>query len=220
MKFRLPGFNLYLIFLATSLLYAHVGLIKPEGGEIFTVGSIMTIEWEQQVNHGASKWELYFSMDDGNTWFTIDDNIDKAILTYNWLIPDSAVTSHGKIKVVQNNVSASDYNDISGAFKISDVTGIYSSGDHQNIVNFKLEPVYPNPFNGTITIPFTLNSSSDIDVAIYNSTGKVVEKLVHTNFLQGKHYIRWNPKYVASGIYYCSIKSGELIKCQRLVYIK
>jgi len=220
MKMRIQFLVLPTIFVIFSFLNAHVGLIEPKGGETFTVGSIMSIEWEEQVNHGASKWELYFSMDDGNTWNVIANNIDKAILTYSWKIPDTVATDHGKIKVIQNNVNGSDYNAISGAFKISDVTGIYSTGDPQNIVSFELEPAYPNPFNGIITIRFTLNSSSNVDITIYNSAGEQIDKLVHNNFHQGKHLIRWKPNNVASGIYCCFIKSGELIKTQRLVYIK
>lgn len=66
---------------------------------------------------------------------------------------------------------------------------------------------YPNPFNPTTTISFSIPEESKVDIAIYNLKGQKVKQLVNDNIAKGQHSIIWNgedsaDKKVASGIYF------------------
>lgn len=68
---------------------------------------------------------------------------------------------------------------------------------------YRLGQNYPNPFNPTTMIPITLPVRANVDLKIYNLLGQVV-KVLHTGQLEaGNHFIEWNAKGVASGVYIC-----------------
>ncbi|MCB9290731.1 MAG: multicopper oxidase domain-containing protein [Lewinellaceae bacterium] len=108
---------LTLILLVTGIqLFGHVQLIRPQGGETFTVGEEVLVEWSVVIPHNTQNWILLFSPDGGQNWETIQADISPGVLTYNWTVPD-VITSQGRIQVIQDNVG-SDYNDVSGDFSI------------------------------------------------------------------------------------------------------
>lgn len=84
---------------------------------------------------------------------------------------------------------------------------------------------YPNPFNGSTTLPYYLPESSHVSLAIYNTLGEVVQKLVDSNMPQGIHYAEWNGKNlhnktVSTGIYMCILRAGHEKKSKKIIYIQ
>lgn len=108
---------LTLILLVTGIqLFGHVELIRPQGGETFTVGEEVLIEWNVLIAHDTQNWDLLFSPDGGQNWEPIASDLSPGALSYSWTVPD-VITSQGRIQVIQDNAGA-DYNDISGDFSI------------------------------------------------------------------------------------------------------
>lgn len=71
--------------------------------------------------------------------------------------------------------------------------------------------IYPNPFNPSTTIEFSIQNDSNINLSIYNIKGQKIKTLVNNKFNEGSHSIIWNGeaesgKSVSSGIYYYSLK--------------
>ena len=71
--------------------------------------------------------------------------------------------------------------------------------------DFKLLPPYPNPFNGSTTIPFTLDRPGNVKIDIYDITGRSVGVQYiepwQTWFSAGMHEVVWNADGMASGVY-------------------
>ena len=78
--------------------------------------------------------------------------------------------------------------------------------------NFLIEPNsilfqnFPNPFNPSTTIKFSIQDNSKIKLTVYNIKGQKVKTLINDNFAKGKHSIIWNGddelgEPVISGIY-------------------
>ena len=70
---------------------------------------------------------------------------------------------------------------------------------------------YPNPFNPSTTIEFSLQNNSKIDISIYNTKGQKIKTLAQNEYTKGSHSIIWNGddesgNSVNSGIYYCKLK--------------
>jgi flagellar hook assembly protein FlgD len=66
---------------------------------------------------------------------------------------------------------------------------------------------YPNPFNPTTTINFSLPEDCNVGLSIYNVKGQKVKALTNEFLVKGLHSIEWNGKdnnnkSVSSGIYF------------------
>ena len=102
-------------FFAGSLL-AHVVLDNPLGGETFTVGQTVTIEWHIAIPHNTLNWDVLFSSDGGATWEFIQMDLPVGSLSYSWVVPN-IITSLARVSVIQDN-SGQDYQDESMNFTI------------------------------------------------------------------------------------------------------
>jgi len=72
--------------------------------------------------------------------------------------------------------------------------------------------VYPNPFNPSTTISFSITENSLVSVEIYNIRGQKVKTLLNESLPTGKHTIQWNgfdesKRQASSGIYFYRIKT-------------
>jgi len=80
---------------------------------------------------------------------------------------------------------------------------------------------YPNPFNPSTWIQFSLPRSEMVSVSIYNVTGRLVSKLAdHEPFQAGQYARVWTPDGQAGGIYFVRIIAGNRFQTQKLVLLK
>jgi hypothetical protein len=97
---------------------------------------------------------------------------------------------------------------------------LLSKDDESNIIKKQqviLEKNYPNPFNPSTTIAFSLSKSSNVKLKIFNIKGQKIRTLTDTFYPKGKHYILWdgkdeNQKSMSSGIYFYQISVDNQIK--------
>ena len=115
---RLFFLIILILTFSISALFAHVRLNAPVDGSTMIIGGTISISWQQVQDHGESNWDLYFSSDGGSTWNEIQLNIDKSQLILNWTVPNIE-TTNAKIKIIQDNTSDMNYEDISEAFSIT-----------------------------------------------------------------------------------------------------
>ena len=86
---------------------------------------------------------------------------------------------------------------------------------------FNLVQAYPNPFNPTTNIDFSIpNNGLNVSIKIYDINGRVLTTLVNKEFNAGYHNIKWNASNYASGIYFVKMISDSFIKTQKLMLIK
>jgi hypothetical protein len=67
--------------------------------------------------------------------------------------------------------------------------------------SFDIISIYPNPFNPTTTISYSLPTESKVKIEIYDILGRLIEKLVDAEETAGKKQIVWNASNVCSGVY-------------------
>jgi outer membrane protein assembly factor BamB len=92
-------------------------------------------------------------------------------------------------------------------------------------VDFTVLNNYPNPFNASTVIKFTVPSADFVQVTITNVTGEIVKLLLNKLVDTGTHHVFWNGKNdfgstVASGTYICSVKWGDSFETFPLTYVK
>jgi len=86
--------------------------------------------------------------------------------------------------------------------------------------NFKLYQPYPNPFNSTTTIRFSVEATHASLLQIIDITGRLVEILVNDEMVPGEHEIVWNAGRHPSGVYFVQLESGEFVEKQKIVLVK
>ena len=87
-------------------------------------------------------------------------------------------------------------------------------------VKYQFNPVFPNPFNPTTTISFSIPQSGIVSLNIYDITGKLVKTLINEQLNIGYHSIDWDGTNQSSGMYLVRMESGEYIETQKLLLVK
>ena len=85
---------------------------------------------------------------------------------------------------------------------------------------FELRLAYPNPFNPSTTISFSIGSRSDVLMRIYNLLGQEITTLVNQNLTPGSYTVSWNAGNIPSGVYLCRIQAGAFEQTQKLILSK
>ncbi|MBL8008673.1 MAG: T9SS type A sorting domain-containing protein, partial [Ignavibacteria bacterium] len=73
-------------------------------------------------------------------------------------------------------------------------------------VSVNLLQNFPNPFNPSTTISFSIAKSSFVRLNIYNISGKKIEELVNEFRLSGDYNIVFNAANLPSGVYFCKLE--------------
>jgi len=84
----------------------------------------------------------------------------------------------------------------------------------------KLNPSYPNPFNPTTTISFTLPTPAEVTLEIYSILGQKVTTLIDRRMAAGEHSVNFNAQKLPSGVYLSVLKAGDVQKVQKMTLIK
>ncbi|SYZ71974.1 hypothetical protein TRIP_C20089 [Candidatus Zixiibacteriota bacterium] len=90
---------------------------------------------------------------------------------------------------------------------------------------FALNPNFPNPFNASTRIDFTIPNQSMVELKIFNINGQAVRTLVCKVMSAGMHSVIWDGKdnfgrETASGIYLYRIKAGDLTAIRKMTLLK
>jgi len=115
----------------------------------------------------------------------------------------------------------------------SDVTGLVVNVP-QNVSDDDISAVplvtglggnYPNPFNPTTTISFTLATESRVSIDIYNIKGQRVKQVANDSFTAGRHNVVWNGddfsgKPVGSGVYFYRMTAPGYSGVKKMLLLK
>ncbi len=85
---------------------------------------------------------------------------------------------------------------------------------------FALEQNYPNPFNPETNIRFDVAAGSYVELAVYNSAGELVKRLVSGFYQPGSHSVKMDGNGLSSGVYFYTIKAGSFTDVKKMVLLK
>ncbi|MFH0734519.1 MAG: T9SS type A sorting domain-containing protein [bacterium] len=91
---------------------------------------------------------------------------------------------------------------------------------------FVLSANYPNPFNPTTTIEYTLPVSCNVKIEIFNPIGQLIDVLLNAEQNKGGYNLGWDAGNLSGGVYYIKLsaqnQSGNLIfsKIQKAILLK
>jgi len=85
---------------------------------------------------------------------------------------------------------------------------------------FCLYQNYPNPFNASTTILYSLLKSGQVNLTIYDLSGKEVCKLVDELQGSGNYKITWNLGKICSGEYFYKLKVDDFSETKSMIILK
>ena len=94
--------------------------------------------------------------------------------------------------------------------------------------NFSLEQNFPNPFNPSTIINYTIPQSANLintRLEIFKLLGQKVRTLVNTRQASGTHAVHWNGtndsgKLLASGLYVYRLQAAEFVDMKKMLFMK
>ncbi len=82
---------------------AKISITSPNGGEILQAGNEFPILWN---SYNINSVTIQYSVDNGATWTTIDNNVQASLGQYNWTIPDGISTNTFLIRIFDNSFNS------------------------------------------------------------------------------------------------------------------
>lgn len=79
---------------------------------------------------------------------------------------------------------------------------------------------YPNPFNPTTTLEFTLPEAARVKVKVFDVAGREVAELVNDSYKAGSHKTVFDAAALPTGIYIARLEAGNAIASTKLLLIK
>lgn len=100
-----------------------------------------------------------------------------------------------------------------------------SEGGDAQAASFTLEQNFPNPFNPSTTIAYSLQEPAHVRLVVYDITGRQVSTLVEQYQSGGRYTVRWDAEgftesKLASGIYIARLQVGEQFSVKKMIYAK
>lgn len=84
---------------------------------------------------------------------------------------------------------------------------------------------FPNPFNPTTNIVYTLPRDSHVSIRIFDPSGRLLRVLVDEFVEVGRHEVTWdgkdgNGRAVASGVYFCSMEAEGFKETKKMLLLR
>jgi hypothetical protein len=191
-----------------------IEIVAPVGGDTLIIGQDIRLRWVGLGFYGGVAIGLWRGdpVNRLDTLFYPTPNDSSQI----WHITGPAATGCALIVVSTSDTSI---HDSSGFFAIIDPPDAITSCafyPHE----YSLSAPFPNPFNATSTMEFSLPHEGNVKLVVYDVLGREVSVLVDNVQHAGSHRVTWNAINAATGMYFIRMTAGDFVAVRRLQLIK
>jgi len=183
------------------------------GGFQFDIVSSIPITQDLDKIILPQGWSMHYSLDsDVCRVFAYDhtgkNSLDKIELDF----------QGGSIRSLQDVIVSS-----SNGYEI--VTDIKRYGSEISEISLPDRPtiqeLYPNPFNPSLTISFSVPTETEVSVTVYSMIGERVATLLNNSYTRpGFHHLKWNAAGYPSGMYFIKVQTPSYIDTKKALLIK
>tara|TARA_B100001142_G_scaffold10674_1_gene10229 strand:- start:365 stop:3511 length:3147 start_codon:yes stop_codon:yes gene_type:complete len=91
----------------------------------------------------------------------------------------------------------------------------------EEIYNYSLSGAYPNPFNPSTTINYSLADNVDkMQINIFDIRGRLIQNIYNGANIKGEHSIMWNASEYASGVYFVNMLVNNHVYNEKIMLVK
>ncbi len=84
----------------------------------------------------------------------------------------------------------------------------------------RLQASYPNPFNPSTTIQYSVEHNEDIQISIFNIQGQLVSSVFSGKQSIGLHEVSWNAEGFSSGVYIVQLVTSSSVSSLKILLVK
>ncbi|HCI71009.1 MAG TPA: hypothetical protein DHV30_10605, partial [Balneola sp.] len=127
---------------------------------------------------------------------------------------------NGNVAYKGSSFVNNDYEDVNES--IQDELALATSNEHKAELpnSILLKQNFPNPFNPTTTISYTLPEATNVSLNIYNMLGIHIISLQNGFKPAGEHSITFDASSMSSGLYIYKLSAGATTLTKRMTLIK
>jgi hypothetical protein len=155
---------------------------------------------------GTGASGVYLSTDNGTSWTAVNTGLPSYSDVWSLAVSGTNLFAGTEGGVWRRPLSE----------MITSVKGLRASGPEA----YALQQSYPNPFNPSTTIRFSLPKSGYVTLKVYDLVGREVETLVEGVRAAGTYSVEWIPNNLASGVYLYRMQAGTFTDVKRLLLLK
>ncbi|MCU7495680.1 MAG: family 10 glycosylhydrolase [Ignavibacteria bacterium] len=89
--------------------------------------------------------------------------------------------------------------------------------DKAGLKSYRLENNYPNPFNPSTTIRYSIPSESNVSLKVFDLLGREVKTLVSERMPAGTHQLEFNAGNIASGVYFYRLTAEGYSETKKMI---
>ncbi len=195
----------------------QITLVEPRPGDTWRIGSRETVRWLSVNSSGAVTVRL--SRNGGADWEALADSTADIGL-FEWIV--SGPPSPNCLVMI-SDVDGRAAAVLEGPFTVDHPTR--TEQRESSALAYALLPAYPNPFNASTRLRFSLPQEDDIVLAIYSLEGRRVRLLLSGRFAAGVHVVSWDgcsddglPQ--AAGLYFCRLSASHFQQTIKIIWAK
>ena len=203
---------------STTLMEVSTYDLSPASPDVESYeGTLVTITDVTVTSLNPYDW----SVDDGSGECLIDDDASDMDSIFAMITPGSTferITGVFTFSFGTYKIELRDYDDYEGFIGVEGY-------EPPVVYDFSLAPAFPNPFNASTTINYTLPTLAPVKLVVYNMMGQQVKTLIDGTQIAGHHTAVWDGRdahgsVVSSGIYIYRIKAGDFLEHRKMVLLK
>jgi hypothetical protein len=97
---------------------------------------------------------------------------------------------------------------------------LFNNSNAEIVSGLSIESAYPNPFNPSTNIEYTISNAGLVEILVYDIMGRQVGEIFNEYESAGEHKVTWDAVNYASGIYYIQIKANQDVQTQKVMLLK
>ena len=100
------------------------------------------------------------------------------------------------------------------------LVSVFPENDRKIPSSVKLFNNYPNPFNPSTIISYSIPTEQKVILEVYDVMGRKVRELIDKVQKRGKYKVAFNSKGLSSGVYFFTLKTQKTLLTKRMLLIK
>lgn len=181
-------------------------VMNVTGDEIIPV-ELTSFTASANSNQVTLSWST--ATETNNSGFEVQKAVDGEFTTIGFVSGHGTTTESQKYSYTDKNVEVGIY---SYRLKQVDLDGTFEYANEVEVevlppAEFSIAQNFPNPFNPSTKINYSLAVDSKVTLSVYNLLGEAVSTLVNNNVTAGTHTVNFDAVDFNSGVYFYSINA-------------
>ena len=174
------------------------------GGGVYGVGMLKYIVEVRRGTVTTEEWGYKKQTVTGATWVP------------NWPLPEAAEMKYSNTAM---KTGATDGKPIGDQYWFTGLVGV-EAGSTYIPVQYSLGNNYPNPFNPSTTISYSVPKAGYVTLKVFNILGKEVATLYQGNQNAGSFKVNFDASKLSSGVYIYRLQAGDFCASKKMTLIK